>query len=758
MMSSEYGRLPVERRRNVEGVVALRDQNRDDLLYPHELGYYDEPETDGFDFWSIIHILLQRKWLILAITLVGVAASVALTLRVVPMYASTATMEIQKEEVQIIEGTNVGPSLVADAPYMETQFRLIRSRFMAERVAEDLGLVNDPRYANPNSPREIRVRQAAGRVSRGIRVAPAGNSRLVNVTYVSPFPREAARIANATVEAFIQSNLERKYNTTAFAREFLDDRLLAAKASLEQSERKLVEYAEEQNLLDIGGGGATLDENSIVSLNNELSAAEGARIEAEQRYRSASSTGATVDLLESGNLSRLKELRSSLIADYQELSARFKPDYPDMQRLQTRIDSVESEIQLETDAIQKSVEETARGDFQAALAREESLRSRVAELRAGLQDERSRRIQYRILQREVQTQRSQYEALLQRSKEVSIASGVGSSNVAIVDAALVPRRPFQPNLNRSIFQGLVMSLGFGIALAFALNFIDDTIKTPEDIRNKLGLTVMGVVPKVPKRTDIVSEVLEKPKSTTSEAIASVQTALEFATSEGTPRSILITSTRPGEGKTTATVALASMLAMGGKKVLIIDGDMRKPSFVVDSDKSIGLSGLLTSGESLIDQVVQSKTKGLSILPSGVIPPNPAQLLSGLRLREIIEAAEKIFDVVIIDSPPVMSFADSPRFGSVVAATLMVIQSGKIRTPSVKRTMSSLHESRTNLIGAVLTKFDPKKQGYEYSYYYQSYGGGATAYVSSNSKKDRMRKVLIESAESDPIEDDSERWA
>ncbi|MEL7030774.1 MAG: polysaccharide biosynthesis tyrosine autokinase [Pseudomonadota bacterium] len=757
-MPNEYSDFSVQRRRNIEGVVALRDADRDDFLYPNELGYYDEPETEQFDFWAIVRILLQRKWMIIAITIAGVVASFALTLRVVPLYSATATMEIQREEVQIIEGTNVGPSLVADAPYMETQFRLIRSRFMGERVAEDLDLTNDPRYANPDAPREVRLRQSASRVVRGIRVAPAGNSRLVNVSYVSPYPREAARIANAMVETFIQSNLERKYNTTAFAREFLDDRLLAAKTALEESERKLVLYAEEQNLLDIGNGAATLDENSIVSLNNELSAAEGARIEAEQKYLSASASGPSLDLLQSGNLSRLKELRSTLMADYQELSSRFKPDYPDMQRLQTRIDSVNAEIIQETEIIGRSVENTARAEYEAALAREASLRSRVNELRTGLQDERSRRIQYRILQREVETQRSQYEALLQRSKEVSIASGVGSSNVSMVDPALVPGRPFQPNLNRSLLQAFVLSFGFGVGLAFLLNFIDDTIKTPDDIRNKLGLTVLGVVPKVPSKTDIVSEVLNKPKSTTSEAFASVQAALEFSSSEGMPSSILITSTRPGEGKTSTTVALASVLALGGKKVLIIDGDMRKPSFVIDSDESKGLSGLLTSGDLLVDHVVQSKTNGLSILPSGVIPPNPAQLLSGPRLRQIIQEAERAFDVVIIDSPPVMSFADSPRLGSVVSAVMMVIQSGKIRTPSAKRTLSNLHEARTNILGTILSKFDPRKQGYEYSYYYHAYGNDATAYIATKSKKDRMRKVLIEAADKPSTQDETEKWA
>lgn len=752
-MAYEDRRLPVDGAEGVRGVVALRDADRSDLLYPYGAGYYEEPDNESFDFWSLINILLSRKWMILAIVLVGVASSLVLTLRVVPLYSATASMEILKEEVQIIEGTGVGPATIADATYMETQYRLIRSRFLAERVAEDLNLANDPRYASRSFPRETRLLQASQRVLGGIRVAPAGNSRLVNVSYISPYPNEAARIANAVVDAFIQTNLERKYNTTSFAREFLEDRLVASKRALEESERKLVQYAEDQNLLDFGGGAATLDESSIISLNNELSQAESARIEAEQVYRSSVNSSFAADRLNSANLSRLNEIRSSLQTDYQELSGRFKPDYPDMVRLQVRIEAIEAEISDERAAILGGL----RSDFDAALAREQSLRTRVSELREGLQDERNRRIQYRILQREVETLRAQYEALLQRSKEVSIASAVGSSNVSIVDAALVPGRPFQPNFNRSLLQGLILSLGFGVGLAFVLNFIDDTIKTPEDVREKLGLATIGVIPKLKGKSDIVSD-LSEPKSVVSEAFASAQTALEFATDQGAPRSILITGTRPGEGKTSTTIALATVFARAGKRVLIIDGDMRKPSFVVDTSKSIGLSGLLTGRAELSAQVVRSKTDGMWVLPSGVIPPNPAQLLSGPRLREIIDDAEKEFDLVILDSPPVMSFTDSPRLGSVVSGALVVIQSGRIRTPAIRRTVSQLYDSRTDVLGVMLTKFDVKAQGHDYGYYYGSYQSNSYAYVERNSRNDKKRSILIEAAEDEPKGNEKEKWS
>ncbi|MEM6898900.1 MAG: polysaccharide biosynthesis tyrosine autokinase [Pseudomonadota bacterium] len=760
-MTENYRRFPLSRRTEMHGVVPIHDLNQVDTLQAAEMGYYDEPDGDRFDIRAALTVLLSRKWMILAITLVGVMISFALTLRVAPMYASSATIEIQQQEFQIIEGAGVGPELIADNAYMETQQRLITSLSLAERVAEDLNLANDPRYASSDLPRETRIKQAASRVSGGIRVSPIGRSRLVAISFVSPFRAEAARIANGVAEAYIQTNLERKYNTTAFAREFLDERLLTTKLALEDAERRFTQYAAEKGLLDIGGatsGAGSLEEDAIVSLNGELSVAESERIRAEQEYLIASEQKQSIEFLQSTSLSALRQTRSTLLSDYQEMRNRFKPDYPDMVTLQARIDRVEKEIVREADTIVLANINELKLNFEAAVAREESLRTRVQELRNTLQDERSRRIEYRILEREVETIRSQYEALLQRSKEVSIASGVGSSNISIVDLALVPSSPFQPNLRRSLLQALVLSLAFGMALAFVLNYLDDTIKSPEDVRSKLNLPCIGVIPKAPKKTDLVKQVTDQPKSQYSEAFATAQAALEFSTSEGLPRSMLITSTRPGEGKTSTTASLAMSFARSGKNTLIIDADMRKPSFVVDSSDCIGLSGLLTGREHLKDHVIASSTPQLSVLTAGPLPPDPAQLLAGYRLREIIKAAEDVYDVVLIDSPPILNFADGPRLGSVVAGALIVLEAGLIRRPAALRTLTQMYDSRVNVLGCVLTKFNPKASGYDYGYYYSAYGTGANSYVSTDVKSDGKRRVLISAAQDDDNSDEIERWA
>ncbi|WP_018147482.1 GumC family protein [Henriciella marina] len=736
------GALGAPRSRSVERFEALAHDNS---------GQGDG--DDGINIWELLHVFLRRKWMILSITLLGVTIAAIMTLRVTPMYRATATIEVQQRETQIIEGASVDPAVVADSQHMETQYALLQSRSLAERVAEMLNLPSDERYANQSLPRNERLEQAASKVVNNVRVAPEGRSRVVNVQFVSAYPQEAARISNAVVENFIQTTLERKYNTTAYAREFVEERLQTTKQALEDSERQLVEYASRQNILELGGeGGGSLDATSIVSLNQELAAAESERIAAEQRYREAQSNPTTRTMLESEDLSRLRTRRSELNAEYQEKLGTFKPGYPEMQQLQARISSLDAEIEQEREGIL-----TALGaEYRAAQAREASLSERVSELRGELQDLRDRRIDYTIIQREVDTNRTQYEALLQRMKEISIASGVGSSQVSIIDRAQVPTTPFEPNLERTLLMALLLSLALGGGLAFALNYIDDTIKTPDDVKSKLGLPSIGVVPKARNSKDIVSSELSDPRSPVSEAFFSTRTALQFTTSSGAPRSLLMTSTRPSEGKTSSTVALAMAFAKIGQRVLIIDADMRKPSFIADSGASIGLSGLLTREASLLENIVNSRHDGLFLLPAGVIPPNPAELLSNPRLKSIIAEAEQAFDLVLVDSPPVLSFADGPILGSLCEGSVIIIQSGAIRTPQALRTIGRLMESRTNLLGAILTKFDAKKVGYDSAYYYDYSGQGAYAYqqgkVSDSESAKRKIHLFSDANETPPYRD------
>ena len=696
-------------------------------------------DGEGFDFWGTARALWRRKFIILSILILGTSAATLLTLRQMPLYKATATIEIQRQETRIMEGADVEPVSTADAEYMATQYALLKSRALAERVVEQLDLSNNPRYVDPAASREDRLLQAAGNLIANVQVAPEGRSRVVKVSFVSDDPGDAARIANTLVESFIEGSLERKYNTTSYARKFLEERLATAKTSLEEAERRLVDYAQQKDILEIGTdtGNASLDSDALVSLNGELARAQGDRILAEQTFLEMETNSAAAQFLNSPDLERLRALRSTLSAQYQELLGTFKPEYPDMVKLQARLDAVDAEMETEKALIRAATEAT----YRAALAREASLLGRISELKGSVQDLRERRIDYTILQREVDTGRTQYEALLQRMKEVSIAGGVGASQVSIVDKALRPGAPFEPNLRRTLLQALLLSLAAGIALALGLNYIDDTIKTPEDVKQKLALAAIGVIPLVRgKKTDNISDALGDPKSPITEAFFSARTALQFTTPSGAPRSLVLTSSRPEEGKTSSSVSLAMSFARSGSRVLIIDADLRKPAFIAPARASVGLSGLLTGDDLLENNVIGSGHDNLYLLPSGVIPPNPAELLSGARLPALVREATEMFDIVLIDSPPLLGFADAQILSSAAEATLMVIESGSIRRQVAQRALERLQESQANIIGVILTKFDEKKLGYEAGYYYYSYGKGAYAY--GPTRASRKRKIRL----------------
>lgn len=710
-----------------------------------------EEDGGGFDFWGALRIVLRRKFMILAVVVLGTVVAAVLTLRVTPLYQATATIEVQREETRIIASGSVEPSTIADGEYMATQYALLKSRALAERVVETLGLVDKAGFANQDLGRSERVQSAAASLAANLRIAPDGRSRVVKITMISPDPAEAALIANTLVDSFIEGSLERKFNTTAYARKFLEERLAAAKTALEDAERRLVDYAQDQDIIELGAGSGSLDISSLVSLNEELSIAQTNRIVAEQRYRENLGSEATQEALVSEDLKRLRQAKSQLTAQYQEMLGAFKADYPDVQKLQARIDALD----LEIDEARAAIGVAAEAAFKAAVAREQSLQGRISELKVDVQNQRGRKIDYTILQREVDTARTQYEALLQRLKEVSIGGGVGSSQVSVVDRAIAPGAPFEPNLQRSLIQALILSFFLGIGLAFALNYIDDTVTTPEDVMQKLGLLALGIIPKVKEREGEITDALKDPRSPTAEAFFSARTGLEYTTKTGAPRTLVVTSTRPNEGKTSSTIALGISFARTGRRVLIIDGDMRKPSFAANPADSIGLSGLMTQDTLLSDNIVGSPTSGLYLIPSGVIPPNPAELLSSPRLAALIKEASEQFDIVIFDSPPLLGFADALILGSICEATILVIESGTVRRPAALRSIDRLVDNNANIVGAVLTKFDAKKSGYGSSDYYYAYGRGAYAYGTMEAGGgDRGRRTIRLFSKPGPGEDRS----
>lgn len=699
-----------------------------------------------FDINEIWRVVAKWWWLIAGIAIACLLAAIVISLMITPLYRAEATIEVNPEGVQVVgkEIGDVQPNQMNDRAFINTQVGLLKSRSLAERVARSTNIANDATIFDQEQPRQVREGAAAGMVQSSVTITPPRDSTLIAIAVEGANPELTAKLANAYADNFIQSNMERRYEATSYARNFLQQRIAAVKTRLEQTERELVAYAQKQGIItltvDSGGTGSVRQEQSIdaatlVQTNNALSEAKSDRIAAEQRFRQGAGAQSRAAAINDPTVQTLNQQRAQLEAQYQQKLALFKPEFPEMVQLRSQIDSLGTEIARQRSNVSGSASGTLQADYQAALARENALQAKVNEGKAGLLALRERSIQYTILQREVDTNRSLYDALLQRFKEVGVAGGVGANVVSVVDRAQVPGGPFKPNLPLNIIIGLAVGLLLGLGTAFSIEWIDDTIKTPDDVGTKLGLASLGVIPGVGKGL-AVREQLEDPRSQVSEAYQSVRTALQFSTDHGVPRSLLITSTRASEGKSSTALALAQTLASLGASVLLIDADLRKPTFRGPSSTSQGLSSLLAGSDKVAECVHPTQMERLFLLPSGPIPPNPAELLASGRFKEILEEALTRFDHIIIDSPPVLGLADAPMLASSTEGTLMVIEAGAIRRAAALNSVNRLRASDARLMGAILTKFNALKVGYGYGYGY-GYGEDAYAYREGDSPKKQI---------------------
>jgi capsular exopolysaccharide synthesis family protein len=679
---------------------------------------------------TIWRIVSEWRWLILALTAVGIAGAIVVTLLTTPIYRATTTLEVSPPESEIMEdGKASRTQMQVDRAYLATQYGLLASRSLAQRVAQDLNLASNPAFAPPGADRADRLRSATGVLVTNFKVDPVKESRLIKISFSSPDPSVAATVANSYADNFINANLERRYEASSYARSFLERQIANVKSELEKSERQLVGYAQQQGIISTtgssSGSGTPSDAGSLqgatlVSLNNALSEATTRRIAAEQAYRQSLAAGSSAEVVAS--TSGLRQQRAGLQAEYDEKLNTFRPEYPDMQRLRARIKALDEQIGIERGTVASGRANTLAAEYRAAANAERTIAGRVDQLKGAVLNLRGRSIQYNILQREVDTNRSLYDALLQRYKEIGVAGGIGKNLVSVVDRAEVPGSPYKPNLLINLLIGLGAGLIAGLGAALALEILNDTIKSPDDVRNKLDLASLGVIPKKQTQESLAEE-LKDQTSAVSEAYFSLRTSLQYTTDTGAPKTLLITSSRAAEGKSSTTLALAQNFARLGNRVLLIDADLRKPAFVTGSEKEEGLSKLLTAGDPIDAHVLKTQHENLSLLPCGPLPPNPAELLASPRLKTLIAEAAAQYDMVIVDGPPVLGLADAPLLGGACRGTLVVIESGKTRTRAAVDAINRLKASGSHIVGAVLTKYRHRSHGYGYGYSYEPYKYG-----------------------------------
>ncbi|RMB25706.1 capsular exopolysaccharide synthesis family protein [Sphingomonas sp. PP-F2F-G114-C0414] len=721
------------------------DQRRDLAPLTPESGYggYGTSNNSRELSLSLLwRIAVEWRWLILAAIGTGIAAAVLITLLTPLKYRSVATLELNPPEVEIMadEGNKGGRQSSGrnDTNFVGTQLSLLGSRALAERVAQNLNLAADPAIVGESTDRTANTEIAAGFVQGGTKVKLQPQSMIVIVSFVARNPQLAAKVVNGITDAYIATNLERRYQSSSYAREFLQRQIATTRRDLEKSERGLTTYAQQQRLISTGSSEEGSDTNSLtgsslVSLNTALAATQARRIAAEQKYREATLGGATTE--GSANAAPLRAQIAALDAEYQQKLQTFRPDYPEMVALKARIDALRASVVTETRTANSDRVGTLRQDFQAARAEEDRLRAQVSGLSGTVLNQRGRLIQYNILKRDVDTNRTLYDALLQRYKEIGVAGGIGTAVASVVDRGLVPGGAFSPNLYLNLLIGAVLGFVAGMLAAIALEFINDTIKTPDDVRNKLQLPFLGGIPTAKSAKPV--EELKDTLSPVAEAYLSTASAMQFVTEGGAPKTLLVTSTRPAEGKSTSAWALAHSFTRLGKSVLLIDADMRRPAFVTGRD-NIGLSHILTNTGSLSEHVLHTDVEGLWIMPSGTIPPSPPELIASARFASLLADASATFDVVVIDGPPILGLADSPLLSSIAQATLMVIESGRTRTRAVVEAQNRLRTAGAHMVGAILTRFQAQAS-YGYGY---GYGQTKDQYRYVADDNDKKRRIML----------------
>lgn len=701
-------------------------------------------EIDLVAYWRI---LVKRRWLALGVLAAVILVSLVLTLMATPIYRSTAVVQIDNQQQQIVrEGDVSGQgSAYRDPEFQQTQIELMRGRDLAERVAESLDLdaatmdrLNQPSWldrvkdlirpapevvqSESGANAKALLARATSLVRSGITIEPVRNSRLVKIHYDSPVPVFAARVADATAEGFIASGLDRRMDASSYAKTYLENQIKLLKSRLEDSERELVAFAQKENLVSNGEGQSLAGQN-LTALNTALATAQEQRIRAQARWQQAQAArGAALpaDMLENSILRTLQQQRAVLQGQYQQKSQVLLPEYPEMRQIKGQLDELDKQIKEELVNIRSSIQ----AEYNSATSQENLLMSQLATLRTEVLDVDGRSIQYTILKREVDTNRQFYDGLLQRYKEVGVAGDVRSNNVAIVERPQVPSGRFKPNLSRNLAMGALLGAFFGILLAFLLEFLDDTIKTPEDVEQRLMLAVLGIIPKLSKISPL--EAVEDPRSAFAEAYRSVRTALQFSTSKGVPRVLLVTSSGAEEGKSTTALTLARNFASLGKRVLLIEGDLRNPSLkrTMGADAQFGLSNLLSGSSTIAETVMHTSDPLLDVIYSGPLPPNPTELLSGSKLVSLLSVASEQYGQVIIDGPPILGLADAPILSNAAGGTLLIVHSGKTRISSAQVAVKRLKAAHAHLLGSLLTHYDARVAGYGYTYdsYYQ-YGGG-----------------------------------
>jgi succinoglycan biosynthesis transport protein ExoP len=707
--------------------------------------------------YDYLLILRKHQWLILSFMLSVVTIVAIATFRMQPVYVATARVEIDRENSNILpfQGTDAYDVMMDSENYIETQAKILTSETLALQTIRNSGLSARPEYSSPGGPSEAVATGSLANQERppelgaflgSLSVKRVPNSRLMDVSFESTDPQLAARIVNAHLETYVQRNFQSQYDSTARATTWLRDQLDELKIRVQKSEDARIAY-ERQNQIWTLDDKQNITTQRFADANRELTQGQSERMKKQSlfEFAKAGNLSAVPQIQSNAALGDFQKKRSEAMLEYREALAQFGPNFPRVQRLQAQIKDLENNIEKEKQNIVDSLE----SEYREAAGREALLAKALDQQKSDVNEMAGKMVEYNILKREAEANKILYDGLLTKLREAGVSAGLRSSNIRVVDPAMIPSTPARPAKTRNVALAFVVGLVGGIGLALMREYLDNTVKTPDDIETLVRLPSLAVVPQFgssngngdgkrqklllgfssngyDKRMELVAQHL--PNSQMSEAFRALRTSLLLSRADHPPQVILVTSALPREGKTTAAANLAVTLAQLGDSTVVVDADLRKPGIVrllnMSGGSYAGLSSYLAGASSLDLVTVPHPTiPNLAAIPTGPLPPNPADLLSSHKLAEAIVELRKKYKFIVIDSPPVMAATDAVILSVQTDGVLLVVRSGETPKEAFTRTRDLLVSVKCNILGVVLNAVDASAPDYYYSYRYYPYAYG-----------------------------------
>jgi succinoglycan biosynthesis transport protein ExoP len=701
---------------------------------------------DARRYWAMLH---KRRGVVLTCLGVSLAIAVLYNYTTRPVYRATTQILIDRDTPNVLPNKELVDLVQGGMDYYQTQYQLLKGRTLAERAVERLKLQRHPELATgPMMNPWERVRRFFGRPpsavvdTSGIPLSPAAaafrsridvdplpGSRLVNLHFRAYDPQVATDAVNMLAQLYIEQSLELRFTTSTEATGWLSDRLKEQQVKVEAAEKALQEYREREGLVNQEEKQG-LVEQKLEVLNGAVLDARTERIAKESLYNQIAGLGPgqieTFPLvLGSEPVQALKAELASLQKEEAKLSENLGDRHPDMVRVRQQIRTTEEKMRAEM----RNVARAAESDYRTALAKEARLAATLEAVKKEAQETNRKSIEYGVLKRDVDTNRQLYQDLLTKTKQTGLETELKTTNIRVVEKAERPRGPISPNKMRNYQVAIILGLLVGVGLALGFEHLDNTFKTPEDVKEHLQVPFLGMVPdvelKLPSgaiRGPSALYMLKNPSSALADAYRVLRTNLIFTSAETTGRVVLFTSASPGEGKTTTLANLAVALAQNGAKVLAVDGDLRRPTLNhhFGLQKTPGLSDLIV-GKAAASQAIQStRVNGLQLLACGYQPPNPAELLGSPMMKQILDAIRAHYDWVLIDTPPLLAMADAPVLCALVEGVVLVLAAEVATKPAVMRAIDQVHSVGGKITGVVLNRVNLERNSYYYSQYYGEY--------------------------------------